>query len=242
MTAERGVEPWRRRLYLPAYTVSDAARYSGITPQTVSNWSHRPLSSASPVLSGRRPHAHLSYLELVEVAFVAVFRRVGVSLTAIAQTREYMQTTFSSEYPFSEYIFKTDGVSMLLNLSEWDEVPELNEVVMPDDGDRLAWERDMIVANVGGQLGWEKMMTDRLAEFDYEYNLALVWHVAGRSSPVKIDPRLSFGAPTVSGVPTWVLKGRWNAGESLEDIVEDFGVDRAAIVGGLEFEGATISL
>ena len=44
MTAERGVEPWRRQLYLPAYTVTDAARYSRIAPQTVTNWTHRRLS------------------------------------------------------------------------------------------------------------------------------------------------------------------------------------------------------
>ena len=36
-------------------------------------------------------------------------------------------------------------------------------------------------------------MTDRLAEFDYEHDLALIWHIAGRKSPVRIDPRFHSG-------------------------------------------------
>ncbi len=133
-----------------------------------------------------------------------------------------MQTTFSSEYPFAAYRFKTDGMRLMLQWTEYEDAPILNEV---------------IVADVGGQLGWEKMMAARLAEFDYEHDLALVWHLAGRDSPVKIDPRLSFGAPTVSGIPTWVLKGRWNAGESLDDIVDDFGISSDDAISGLQFEG-----
>ena len=224
MTAERGVEPWRRQLYLPAYTVTDAARYSRIAPQTVTNWTHRRLSIGTAALSGRRAKDHLSYLELIEVAVVAVFRQMGITLEAIARTREYIKTTFSSEHPFAEYGFKTDGMRLMLQWTEYEETPQLNEV---------------IVADVGGQLGWEKMMASRLAEFGYEHDLALVWHLAGRESPVKIDPRLSFGAPTVSGVPTWVLRGRWNAGESLDDIVDDFGLTLDDTVSALRFEGVT---
>ncbi|MDA1348367.1 MAG: hypothetical protein O3A47_05820 [Chloroflexi bacterium] len=162
----------------------------------------------------------------MELAFVSVFRRLGVSLEAIAGTREYMRQTFNAEHPFAEYAFKTDGVRMLLTWREFDAIPELNEV---------------IVADAGGQLGWEAMMSARLAEFDYEHDLALTWHVAGRQSHVKIDPRLSFGAPTVSGVPTWVLKGRWEAGENLGDIVDDFGIEEAEAADGLRFEGIPVA-
>ena len=222
LTAERGVEPWRRRLYLPTFRVADAARYSNVSPQVVTNWGRRNVAEGPPPLPGRAPGERLSYLQLVEVAFVAIFRRLGVSLDTIARTRGYMRQTFSSEYPFAQYSFKTDGVRMLLRWVEYEDVPELNEV---------------IVADVGGQLGWEALMAARLAEFDYEHDLALVWHVAGRRSPVKIDPRISFGAPTVSGVQTWALKGRWTAGGGVSDMVEDFAIDEASVVAGLQFEG-----
>ena len=226
MTAERGIEPWRRRLFLPAYRVTEVARYSKVSPQVVTNWHHRSVATGRPPLPRRQPREHLSYLELVEVAFVSVFRRLGVSLATIARTREYMRQTFNSEYPFAQYIFKTDGVRMLLTWKEFDDVPEFNEV---------------IVADAGGQLGWEKMMAERLAEFDYEHDLALVWHVAGRQSAVRIDPRLSFGAPTVGGIPTWVLRGRWEAGEGLEDIVDDFDIEKSHVADGLRFEGFSVA-
>ncbi len=80
------------------------------------------------------------------------------------------------------------------------------------------------------------MMSNRLAEFDYINDLALVWHVAGRSSLVRIDPRIAFGAPTVRGVPTWTIKGRYDAGESSEDIQEDFGLDETEVRQSLAFE------
>ena len=226
MTAERGVDPWRRRLYLPAYKISDAARYSQVQPQVVTNWHHRSIATGAPTLPGRHPRQHLSYLELVEVALVSVFRRLGVSLEAIARTREYMRQTFGTEYPFTEYDFKTDGMRMLFTWREFEDIPELNEV---------------IVADAGGQLGWELLMVKRLAEFDYEHELALMWHVAGRDSRVLIDPRQSFGAPTVHGVPTWVLNGRWEAGASIPDIVDDFGLEEADITDGLAFEGVALA-
>jgi uncharacterized protein (DUF433 family) len=57
---------------------------------------------------------------------------------------------------------------------------------------------------------------------------------------VVIDPRISFGAPVVSGIPTWVVKGRWEAGENIFDIREDFGLDENDIRHALTFEGIQI--
>lgn len=69
------------------------------------------------------------------------------------------------------------------------------------------------------------------------YELALRWFVAGRDSSVIIDPRVAFGAPTVRGIPTFALKGRWDAGETLDDILEDFSVPKGDVVNALVFEG-----
>jgi len=74
-------------------------------------------------------------------------------------------------------------------------------------------------------------------EFDYHEGLALQWHVAGRESPVLIDPRISFGAPMVNGVATWALRGRRLAGEPVEDIAEDFGIPLDDVKAALSFEG-----
>ena len=94
-----------------------------------------------------------------------------------------------------------------------------------------------MVADAHGQTAWQEMVGERFAQFDYESGLALVWHVAGRDSPVVINPRVSFGAPTIRGIPTWALKGRWTAGESIEEMADDFGLDEDDVSMGLNFEG-----
>ena len=86
------VQPWRRRLYLPAYRIRDAARYSGVAAQTVTHWHHGD-GRLGPALPGHQKRRHLSYLQLVEVAFVATFRMLGVPLQRIRRARAYAALT-----------------------------------------------------------------------------------------------------------------------------------------------------
>jgi uncharacterized protein (DUF433 family) len=224
--AVRNTEPWKRRLYLPAYTVVDAARYADTTPQTVSYW-HFGGDGIGPALPGREHRRPLSYLELIEVAFVATFRALGVSLQKIRKARAYAAQTLNSEFPFAEYKWKTEGIHMLLDLWEAEEDFDTKQLILGD---------------VHGQVAWQSMVGDRFAQFEYEEELALIWYVRGRQCPVIIDPRIAFGAPMIRGIATWVLKGRWQAGESVEDIEEDFTLKEDEIKHGLEFEGIQVAV
>lgn len=214
-------DPWFRRLYLPAYSIADAARYARAKPQTVSYW-HNSYARVGPVLPGKARGAPLSYLQLVEVAFVATFRSLGVSIQRIHHARDYLAQTFQTEHPFAELRLKTEGKHVLLDLRDVERDAEIGR---------------LIVADAAGQIAWRDVIADRFAEFIYEGDLAIRWHVRGPDSPVVIDPRVSFGAPTIRGVPTWVIKGRAQAGEPIEDIEEDFGLDRDEVIQALEFEG-----
>jgi uncharacterized protein (DUF433 family) len=98
-------------------------------------------------------------------------------------------------------------------------------------------QKSVIIADAHGQEAWEPMLADKFAEFDYDgMDIAVRWHVAGQHSGVVIDPRIGFGAPTMHGIPTWALKGRWNAGETLTDIQDDFGLSEESVRQALEFE------
>ena len=195
-------EPWRRRLYLPAYRIAAAARYAETSPQTVSRWHHGSGAGAAG-MPEREARAALSYLQLIEVAVVAAFRRKGVSLKAVRVARKYAAQMFEKEYPFAEVEFARVGRELLLDLGD----------VLPDR------EKGTVVASQWGQRAWDEF----LPEFDYgEDGLAARWFVRGRDCPVLIDPRLSFGAPTVRGVPTWAIRGRRDAGETIDEIVEEF--------------------
>ena len=126
-----------------------------------------------------------------------------------------------AEYPLAENQFKTEGMYILMEYHKFDPDPRFEQI---------------IVADRGGQLAWDDLLGDKFAHFDYEYELALRWHPAGRDSLVVIDPRISFGAPIVHGLPTWVVRGRWKAGESMDEISNDFGIPKEAVKDALAFE------
>jgi uncharacterized protein (DUF433 family) len=215
VTTATNTEPWRQRLVLPAYQVAEAARYADISAQTVAAW-HNP---SKKVLSKKESRAKLSYLQLVEVAVVAAFRKANIPLKEIRAARDYIQDQLKSSHPFAEYKFKRYGKSLFT-----DYVAE--------------GRRHLMKANQAGQLAWEELVGPLLKEFEYEHEgVAIRWHVAGSDSPIIIDPRISFGAPSVKGVPTWIIKGRFDAGERDSQIAEDFNLQVAAVREALKFEG-----
>lgn len=216
-------EFWRSRLYVPNYRIREAARYAHLSSQTVAKWHSKPGANRKSILSQKEKGAALSYLQLIEVAVVASFRKAGVSLKKIESAREYLAKQLEAEFPFAAYRFKTDGKELWMDYAQFE---------------ASAGDTTLLAASRGGQLAWTDII-GRLQEFDYENDdgLAICWHVAGRDENVIIDPRIQFGAPSVEGVATWVFKGRWEAGEDLDDIADDFGVSNYDVLTALRFEG-----
>ena len=216
-----GSDLWRKRLTLPTYTAAEAARYAQVKPRTIGYW-FRGGETTGPALPGRRASERLNYFEAVEVAFVAAFRSYGVRLRNLREARAYFQTLLQTEYPFATERFYTEGTRILRQWGAWQEISEFAEVGIGDEQ---------------GQLAWAGLLGEKFETFDYEDDLALRWHVAGRGSPVQIDPRVSFGSPCVRGIPTWAMRGRRLAGESVEEICDDFDLADHEVIAGLEFEG-----
>ena len=212
-------EPWRKRLEMPTYETGEAARYSHIAPQTVSHWRRR--------LPGYEKGRRLSYLDLIEVAVIAAFHKSGVSLQMIRKARAYASDELNSRHPFVQYRWQTEGGHMLLRLSEIDSHVSVDNLVVADEYGRVAWP---------------DMVAERFSHFDYDdTGLVIMWHVWGRDNLVTIDPRIRFGTPTVEGVPTWALEGRWQAGESIKDMEDDLGLSNQAVRDGLLFEGIQLA-
>ena len=216
--------PLNRRLRLPAYTTAESATLVQTKPQTVSRWFH----SYSPVFANQKERrAGLSYLQLVEVAFAASFRELGVSLQRVRKAHQYLANVFQVEYPFAQLQVRTDGAHIL---SELEQVGR-------------GHQQRMIVADAAGQQVWPELIADRIAQFDYEFDLALRWHPRGRRVPIVVDPRISFGAPTVesAGIATWVLRERFQAGETLDELEDDFHVTEEHLRAALAFEGVELA-
>lgn len=213
-------EQWRQRLVLPAYSVADAARYAVAHPNTVSAW-FSSQSRLGPTLGSRQRGQALSYMQLVEVAFVASFRRIGLKMSTIRKTRNFLAESFRSDFPFAHQRLITDGTHIMLDLKDVDPDPNLDLLIMAD---------------AAGQGAWPSVISDRFLQFEYQEGLAIRWWPRGLDFPVVIDPRISFGAPSVQGVPTWVLKGRLTAGETVDQIAEDFELSPELVTQALLFE------
>lgn len=206
------------RLTLPGYRPAEAARFAQTTAATVGRWFRgdaAPGRRMAPVLS-RRAGGLLSYLELVEVAFVADFRRLGMPLDRLRRAHDYLRAALAVAHPFAQLRFKTDGVHLLAQLG-----------------------RELVAADARGQLSWPSMIEERLGQFDYEGEVACRWHLRGRSNPIVLDPMIGLGAPVVDGtsVPTWAARERRRAGASAREIARDLGLTEEQALAALLFEG-----
>jgi uncharacterized protein (DUF433 family) len=202
---------------LGAYRVAEAARYAETSATTVTRWFRgyeAPGHRMAPVL-GRRADGLLSYLELVEVAFVADFRRLGMALERLRQAHDYLRTTFGVAHPFAEVRFRSDGAHLLAPFGE-----------------------GLVAADAGGQLAWASPIAARLEQFDYDGGTVCRWYPRGRARAIAIDPRVGFGAPIVdgTGLPTWAVRDRRRAGESPDAIGADLGLTPAQVEAALAFE------
>ena len=80
----------------------------------------------------------LSYMELIEVAFVAFFRNLGLSLQRIRSTRAYAAQNLNAEYPFVEYRWKSEGTHLLMDFARSEQPDDFSMVVVADAGGQLA--------------------------------------------------------------------------------------------------------
>jgi uncharacterized protein (DUF433 family) len=213
--AAKDPELWRRRLYVPFYKVSEAARYARTSTSTVGRWNRLN------VISPRESRAELTYLQLIEVAVAAAMRKGGMSLKKVKAAHDYFAKILESEFPFAEYRFKAVGSEIGMDYEQVDPESGIGKII-----------------ETGGQLGWSDILKPLLREFVYEEDgIAIKWHVAGLGSKILIDPQVAFGAPQIRGVGTWAIRGRYDAGESVEDIGDDLGLERADVIEALNFEG-----
>nr|WP_279231835.1 DUF433 domain-containing protein [Thermus thalpophilus] len=93
-----------------------------------------------------------------------------------------------------------------------------------------------------GQLALREVLESYLSRVERdERGLPLRFHPAVgarlRSEQVVLDPRVAFGAPTVRGVKTSVIALRFNAGEGLEEIAADYGLQEEEVREAVVFEG-----
>jgi len=219
----------------PAYTAAEAAAILGVPAATVKAWcfgqGYRVLSSGErrlfkPVIRAADKKALLiSFANLCELHVLSVIRRHHrVPLPKVREGVEYVRKELGSDRPLIDREFMTNGVdlfvehaALLLNVSKRGQ-------------EALRGEFEAALARIERN---KKGAPIRLFPFSRSSQPLDV-----QPRIVVVDPCLAFGRPVLKGsaVPTRIIVDRFQAGDSMSEMAEDYGVAEAEIEEAIRFE------
>lgn len=213
---------------LPSYGTVEAAHYLRIPPTTIRCWTSGRYYPSKAGRQFSRPIIHLpdpeskllSFMNLVEVHVLDAIRREHeITLEKVRIAVRYLSKHFPSRHPLADREFETDGLSLfikkfgqLINISQ-DGQLAMQEVLQAH---LRRIERDVAGIPV------------KLYPFTRKRDLQ---GLKEEPKAVVIDPQVSFGRPVLAGtgIATAVVAERYKAGESVDDLTDDYGLERLQI-------------
>jgi uncharacterized protein (DUF433 family) len=209
---------------LPAYSISESAHYLRLPRSTLRAWvagqAYRTNGRArlfKPIIALPDKHAALlSFINLVEAHVLDALRREHeVPLQKVRKAILYVSQHLHSHHPLAEQRFETDGVDLFIQ--QYGELVNISH---------------------SGQLAMRKFLEAylRRVEWDETGVVARLYPFTRKRAPdepkvIVIDPRISFGRPVLvgSGIPTAVIAERYKAGESIDQLADDYDRKRLDI-------------
>lgn len=209
---------------LPAYGLDEAAHYLALSSATLRSWvrgRHYPTAAGKkcfrpPIALPDPALPQLSFNNLVEAHVLSALRREHrVPLPAIRKALDFLSARTATPHPLIEREFATDGAALFV------------EDVC-----------GMIDASAEGQLVLRKVLQAHLRRIErdpeglpsrlYPFTRPGDWQAP---KSIVIDPRISFGRPVLRGtrIPTAAIAERYKAGDSIDELVADYGRTRTEI-------------
>jgi uncharacterized protein (DUF433 family) len=164
---------------------------------------------------------YLSFLDLVQLRVAHAFIREGLSPQKVRRAIEYGAEIVSSDYPFANARFRTDGKTVILHILDAE-----------SGNDKL------IDVFKHGQYLMQKVIEPSLKGLEFEGDIAARWWPLGRAKGIVIDPRRQFGQPIddATGVPTSVLAQAAKAEGSAAQAAKLFMVPIRSVNRAVAFE------
>ena len=218
----------------PAYTADEAARILGLPASTLKAWCFGQAghnrsgaqTSFRPVIKPADNKTRLlSFANLCELHVLSAIRRQHkIALPKVRSSVDFLRKKLKAVRPLIDSEFSTNGVdlfvehaSTLLNVSQ-----QGQQAMRGDFQSALARiERDA------------KGTPIRLFPFSRTSAKS-----GDQPKSVVVNPRLSFGRPVISSVaiPTRIIVDCFDAGDSMSEMAEDYGIDAAEIEEAIRFE------
>ncbi len=218
----------RLRFETPLYTVAEAARIVGVHPSTLSTWAKgyvrhvpgRPGVSAEPVITFELPRRHgepsIPFVGLAEALVLAAVRRSGLPMQRIRPALVQLQKEIGVAHALASRKLFTDGAELLFDYGEREH-----------DTIEGRSAQDLVVIR-NGQRVFVDVISEYLQRIQYGADgyPELIRVPTYRHAHVVVDPTRAFGAPIFErgGARIDDVLERFWAGESIDELAEEFGV------------------
>lgn len=196
------------------FTLRETAAYLGLPKSTVQWWA-RPPGRKTPLITcfpRRGREATVPFIGFAEAYVLSAFRRAGVPLQRIRPAVEVLSRTIGIEHALATKQLYTDGAEVLYDYA-----------VKRDEGELL----ELVVVRTQ-QHQFSEIVKDYLKRIHYGGDgwATSVELPTYRSAGVIVDPNVAFGLPLVAhgGARVEDLVDRFQAGDGIADIANDFGV------------------
>lgn len=212
------------------YALHEAARLANADGNTVRRWllgysyKHSGKTVTQPPIFraeiGRiEDDFFISFVDLVELLFVANFRRRGIKWSVIKTAFESARDRFESDHPFSVLNFQTDGKRIF------------EETVL--NGRRQLTDLEKKQLLLGDFI--DRTLSKTL---QFEKGSVRLWYPEFPSRLIVLDPSRSFGRPIVAsnGVPTEVIFGALEADDDVQLVAREFGITAKEVRAVAEFQ------
>ena len=215
---------------VPTYTLGSAAHYVGVPAGTLRNWvlgwrystAEGEQSSKALIVPADAKIPLLSFTNLIEAHVLSAIRKVHkVKMHRVRPALDYVERQLGIERPLANESFRTDGASLFIE--------RLDQVVD---------------ASARGQPVFRTVLESHLERVEWDHDLAARLFPFSRSATeptarlVMVSPVIAFGRLAVAGtgVPTATVAGRFIAGESIDELARDYGIDSARVQEALRWE------
>jgi uncharacterized protein (DUF433 family) len=158
----------------------------------------------------------LSFVNLIEAHVLAAIRRKHrVDMPAVRRAIAYLKKEFGSPHPLADHKFETSGVDLF--------VERFGQLMSVSQGGQLA-VRELLQAHLRRIDRDDKGFPLRLYPFTRVDETEQLKNIV-------IDPFISFGKAVITGtgVSTDIVAERFKAGESADELANDYGCDREKI-------------
>lgn len=197
----------------PAYPISEAAHYLLVPASTIRWWVTGRFHSgtAKPIIQVPDPESNtLSFMNLVEIHVLdAIRRKHKISLSKVRKAVQYLRKHIpGSKHPLADQQLTTDGAHLFMEM--------YGELVSVSEHGQMAM-KELIQAYLHRIDRSPTGIPIRLYPFTRKDDIT-------GPRVVVIDPQISFGRPVLSGtgIPTDVLAKRFKAGESIDELANDY--------------------